>query len=171
MFAQRKLPYQPRSTPGARSGYRLAPIRARAGLAMRRAMSFGAMPDAEAVLRASGLSLAPVSVGDEGLSVGGTSILATASPADIDSGALKALVVPAGNVDETSQAALDDLIIRAGTKGAPVFAFGEGVATTLRALGKPTGPYRESVAVVVTGDTVESLADTSALAVAAGRVG
>ncbi|WP_396592946.1 hypothetical protein [Brevundimonas sp. R86498] len=171
MFAQRKAPHAPRSNPGSRYGYRPAPIRARVGLAMRRSMNFGDMPDAETVLRSSGLSLAPMSVGDAGLNVGGTSVLATASCRDIDNGALKALVVPAGAPDPEAEAALNDAIVRACAKGAPVFAFGEGVVATLRALGRPAGEYADAPAILVTGERIEALADISAVAMAAGRVG
>jgi hypothetical protein len=134
-------------------------------------MDFGDMPEAETVLRSSGLSLAPMSVGEAGLNVGGTSVLATASCRDLDSGALKALVVPAGAPDPDAEAALNDAIVRAVAKGAPVFAFGEGVAATLRALGRPLGDHADAPAILVTGDVVEPLADLAAVATAAGRVG
>ena len=169
MYAQSKAPFAPRSTAG-RYGYRPAPIRARIGLAMRRAMNFGAMPDAESVLRGQGLSLAPMSVGDAGLNVGGTSVLPTAEAADIESGALKALVVPAGAADPEAAAALDDVIVRASAKGMPVFAFGEGVAATLKALGQDAGPWVDAPAVMVTGVTVEAVADLEALGAAARRI-
>lgn len=169
MYAQRKAPFAPRSTAG-RYGYRPAPIRARIGLAMRRAMNFGAMPDAESVLRGQGLSLAPMSVGEAGLNVGGTSVLPTAEAADIESGALKALVVPAGAADPDAAAALDDVIVRASAKGMPVFAFGEGVAATLKALGQDAGPWVDAPAVMVTGQTVEAVADLDALGAAARRI-
>lgn len=172
MYAQRKAPFTPRSNPGSRFGYRPAPIRARVGLAMRRAMNFGSMPDAEAVLRAHGLSLAPMSVGESGLNVGGTSVLPTARPADIDNGALKGLVVPAGapDPDGTAATALADVIVRAHAKGAPIFAFGDGVAATLDALGKPADAWIDAPAIVVGGDEVRALADNEALGEAAGRV-
>lgn len=171
MFAQRKAPFTPRSNPGSRYGYHPAPIRARVGLAMRRAMNFGEMPEAETTLRSSGLSLAPMSIGEADVNVGGTSVLATAGVADLDNGALKALVVPGGSSDAASCAALDDAITRAWTKGAPVFAFGDGVVVTLDALGMDSAPYADAPAVIVTGDMVETLADLNAVAVAAGRVG
>ncbi|MBP8063346.1 MAG: hypothetical protein KAY29_05700 [Brevundimonas sp.] len=169
MYAQRKAPFTPRSNPG-RYGYRPAPVRARIGLAMRRGMNFGILDDAESVLRARGLSLAPMSVGDTGLNVGGTSVLPTAEASDIDNGALKALVVPAGAVDPAAAAPLDDVIVRAGAKGAPVFAFGDGVAVALRALGRPVEGYAGVAAVMISADAVETLADSDALAAAAGRV-
>jgi len=170
LYAQRKAPFAPSSSPGSRYGYRPAPIRARIGLAMRRAMTFGDMPDAESVLRANGLSLAPMSVGDAGMTVSGTSVLATAEASDLDSGALKALVVPAGAADPDAADALTDVITRACTKGMPVFAFGEGVAATLTALGHDPEPYAETPAVLVTGSTIERLPDIAAVAAAAGRV-
>ena len=170
MYAQRKAPFTPRTNPGRGHGYRQAPIRARIGLAMRRGMNFGDMPDAESVLRAHGLSLAPMSVGDAGLNVGGTSVLPTADAADIDNGALKALVVPAGSQDTEGDAALHDVITRAHAKGAPVIAFGDGVPTVLRALNRPVEPYADAPAVMISGAEVQSLADTGALGVAAGGV-
>lgn len=169
MYAQRKAPFTPRTHAG-RGGYRPAPIRARVGLAMRRAMNFGDMPDAESVLRSRGLSLAPMSVGDAGLHVGGTSVLPTAQASDIDNGALKAVVIPAGSADPDGAAALEDVIARAQAKGAPVFAFGEGVVTTLRALDRPTAPFADAPAVMITADDVEALPDSDALAAAALRV-
>jgi len=169
LYAQRKAPFTPRTHAG-RGGYRPAPIRARVGLAMRRAMNFGTMPDAEAVLRSRGLSLAPMSVGEAGLNVGGTSVLPTAQASDIDNGALKALVIPAGSADPDNAAALGDVIARAQAKGAPMFAFGDGVETTLRALDRPHEAFAHSPAVLITADAVETLADTDALAAAAARV-
>ena len=171
MFAQRKAPFTPRSNPGSRYGYRPAPIRARVGLAMRRAMTFGPMPDAEAVLRANGLSLAPMSVGEAGMNVGGTSVLATAQVSDIDSGALKALIVPAGSADPETAAALNDAIRRASAKGMPILAFGEGVAATLRALDRASEDLADAPAIMVTGQTIQPLEDMAAVAAAAGKVG
>ncbi|MGV8930448.1 MAG: hypothetical protein ACOH1E_11910 [Brevundimonas sp.] len=171
MYAQRQAPFTPRSNPGSRYGYRPAPVRARIGLAMRRGMNFGDLGDAETVMRAHGLSLAPMSVGEAGLNVGGTSVLPTAEASDIDSGALKALVVPAGSADPDAAAALDDVIARASAKGVPVFAFGDGVLIALRALGRPAGDHDETSAVMISNDAVETLADSSALAAAAGRIG
>lgn len=170
MYAQRKAPFTPRTNPGRGYGYRPAPVRARIGLAMRRGMNFGALTDAEAVLRARGLSLAPMSVGDAGLSVGGTSVLPTAQASDIDSGALKALVIPAGSADPEAAAALHDVITRARAKGVALLAFGDGVEITLRALNQPAADYADAPAVLITADTIERLADIDALAAAAMRV-
>ena len=169
MYAQRKAPFTPRSTAG-RYGYRPAPVRARIGLAMRRGMNFGALDDAESVLRSRGLSLAPMSVGDAGLNVGGTSVLPTCQASDIDNGALKAVVIPAGSADPDGAAALNDVITRAEAKGAPMFAFGDGVETALRALDRPHAPFADAPAVMITADAVEALADSDALAAAALRV-
>jgi len=168
LYAQRQTQFAPR--PYGRSRYVPAPIRARIGLAMRRAMNFGDMPDAEAVLRSRGLSLAPMSVGDAGLNVGGTSVLPTCQASDIDSGALKALVIPAGQSDPADAAALNDVIARAQARGAPMFAFGDGVETTLRALDRPHEAYADAPAVLIIADAIETLADTAALAAAASRV-
>ncbi len=171
LFAQRKAPFTPRSNPGSRYGYRAPPIRARVGLAMRRSMTFGDLPDAEAVLRSNGLSLAPMSVGEAGMNVGGTSVLATAQVSDIDNGALKALIVPAGAANDTTDiAALDDAIQHAQAKGTPVLAFGEGVADVLRALDRTTDVSADAPAVMVSGDTVEVLGTSEALADAARRI-
>lgn len=172
MYAQRKAPFAPRTNPGRGYGYRPAPVRARIGLAMRRGMNFGALDDAEAVMRGRGLSLAPMSVGDAGLNVGGTSVLPTAQASDIDSGALKALVVPAGSNDPDPDAAvaLDDVIARAGVKGVPVFAFGDGVGVALRALGRPAEAFAETPAVLITTDAVEPLTDAAVLGAAAARI-
>ena len=170
MYAQRKAPYAPRTHAG-RAGYRPAPVRARVGLAMRRGMNFGELADAESVLRAHGLSLAPMSVGEAGLNLGGTSVLPTAQAADIDSGALKALVIPAGAADPEADAALDDVVVRAHARGAPVFAFGDGVAAALRALGRAAEAFADVPAVMVAGDEVRPLADSAALGAAAGEVG
>lgn len=171
MFAQRKAPFTPRSNPGSRYGYRPAPIRARAGLAMRRAMNFGDMPNAENVLRAHGLSLAPMSCGEAGMTQNGATVLPTARAEDIDSGALKALIVPAGSDDPDAMAALHDAITRAGAKGAPILAFGNGVAAALHALDRPMDTVSEDTpAILLTRDGVEPLADEAALAAAAGRV-
>lgn len=170
MYAQRKAPFTPRTHPGRGGGYRPAPVRARVGLAMRRGMNFGDLPDAEALLRSQGLSLAPMAVGDAGLSLGGTSVLPTAQASDIDSGALRALVVPAGAADPEGAAALDDAIARARARGIPVFAFGDGAAATVLAvLGRPAEAF-DAPAVMFAGDTVELLADADALAAAARRV-
>ena len=98
-------------------------------------------------------------------------MLPTARADDIDNGALKALIVPAGSDDADGMAALDDVIVRARAKGAPIFAFGEGVVATLRALNQPTGSVSEdTAAILVDGDRIEALADDAALGVAAGRV-
>ena len=171
MFAQRKAPFTPRSNPGARYGYRPVPIRARIGLAMRRAMDFGPIGDPEQTLRAAGLSLAPMSVGEAGLSVGGTYVLATAQPSDLDSGALKALVVPGGAEAVDDQTVLDDAIVRASAKGAVILAFGTGVAATLRALNRPIDGFRQAAAIAVTGETIEKLDDLTAVTAAAFRIG
>lgn len=167
MHAQRQAPTAARSHAGR---YRPTPIRARVGLAMRPTMNFASMPEAETVLRAHGLSLAPIATTEVGVSLGGASLLATAEASDLDSGALKGLVVPSGGGEEPAEAALVDAIARACASGAAVIAFGEGVQTTLRALGRPTEPYADAPAIVVRGEDVQALPDTAALGLAADRI-
>lgn len=169
MYAQRKAPFTPRTNAG-RGGYRPAPVRARIGLAMRRGLNFGDLDDAESVLRAAGLSLAPMSVGEGGLSVGGTSILPTAQPADLDNGALKGLVVPAGSPDPEALPALHAAVVRARARNRPILAFGDGVEIALNALNRPAGDFASAPAVLIDGDEAGPVADASALAEAAARV-
>lgn len=171
MFAQRKAPFTPSSNPGPRYGYRPVPIRARVGLAMRKGMNFGPIGDPEHTLRSAGLSLAPMSVGDAGLSVGGTYVLATAQPTDLDSGALKALIVPGGNEEGADLATLNDAILRASAKGAAILAFGEGVTATLRALKRDHADFDDAPAIFVTGDNVEVLTDLGAVTAVAVKIG
>jgi hypothetical protein len=170
LYAQRKAPYAPRTNPG-RGGYRHAPIRARVGLAMRRGMNFGDLPDAESVLRAHGLSLAPMSVGESGLNVGGTSVLPTAQASDLDNGALKGLVIPAGTPEPESLPAVHEVIVKARAKGVPILAFGDGVEMVLTALNRPASHLAQAPAVLIAGEATEAVADSNALATAASRVG
>lgn len=169
MYAQRKAPFTPRTHAG-RGGYRPAPVRARIGLAMRRGLNFGDLSDAEAVLRAAGLSLAPMSVGDAGLSVGGTSILPTAQPADLDNGALKGLLIPAGSPDPEALPALHAAVVRARARNLPILAFGDGVEIALNALNRPAGAFADAPAVLIDGEETAAVADAAALAAAAARV-
>ena len=169
MYAQRKAPFTPRTNAG-RHGYRPAPVRARIGLAMRRGMNFGDLPDPEGLLRSRGLSLAPMSVGEGGLNVGGTSILPTAQASDIDNGALRGLVIPAGAGDPEALPALHDAIVRARGRNLPIFAFGDGVDIVLSALNRPAASFAGAPAVLIAGEGTEALADADALAEAASRV-
>jgi len=171
LYAQRKAPYTPRTSPGSRYGYRPVPVRARVGLAMRRAMNFGPLGDVEPTLRAAGLSVAPMAIDEPTCTAGGVTVMAVAAVADLESGALKALIVPAGAVEDGGQALLDQAIVLAHGKGAPVLAFGEGVQATLSALGLKLEGYEETPAIVVTGKTVRRLADLDQLAEAAAKVG
>src|SRR5690606_18819974 len=109
--------------------------------------------------------------GEAGLNVGGTSVLPTAQASDIDSGALKGLVVPAGVADPDAAAALDDVIVRAHAKGAPLFAFGDGVPAALRALGRPGEAFAEAAAAGGAGAAPRPPAGSAALGAAAARVG
>ena len=169
MYAQRKAPFTPRTNPG-RGGYRPAPVRARVGLAMRRGLSFGELAEAESVLRAAGLSLAPMSVSEGGLSVGGTSILPTAQPADLDSGALKGLIIPAGSPEPEALPALHAAVVRARARNRPILAFGDGVEIALTALNRPAADFADAPAVLIVGEDTEAVADAAALAEAAARV-
>jgi len=169
LYAQRKAPFTPRTNPG-RGGYRPAAVRARIGLAMRRGLNFGDLSDAEAVLRAAGLSLAPLSVGESGLSVGGTSILPTARLADLDSGALRGLVIPAGSPDPEGLPALHAAVVRARAQSLPILAFGDGAEIALSALNRPAADFAGAPAVLIAGDEAEAVVDSAALAAAAARV-
>lgn len=170
MYAQRKAPFTPRTNPGRGYGYRLAPVRARIGLTMRRGLNFGDLAEAESILRSRGLSLAPMSVGDGGLNVGGTSILPTAQASDLDNGALKGLVIPAGTAEPEALPALHEVIVRARGKGVPILAFGDGVEIVLTALNRPAAAFAGAPAVLIAGEETERVADADALAEAASRV-
>lgn len=169
MYAQRKAPQNPRKS-HTRYSYRNAPIRAQMALAVRPAMNFGLMPDAVAVLRSNGLSLAPIAVSETSTSVSGTQILPTANVSDIESGDLKGLVVPAGQIDAASSAGLTEAIARAREVSAPVLAFGDGVAVTLEAMGQTEDGFADAPAILVLGDRIEAMADLEALAQAANQV-
>lgn len=161
----------PQNTYRPRQSYQRAPLRARVGLAMRRSMNFGVFGDIEPAIQARGLSLAPISTGDSSLTVSGVTVLATAQPKDIESGALKGLLVPGGSAEEDGVAALRILIDAARTKGVPILAFGEGVVQTIRAIGADPADYADAPAVVVDGDSISPLADMAQLVTATGRIG
>ncbi|MDP2763965.1 MAG: hypothetical protein Q8O54_03910 [Brevundimonas sp.] len=162
---------KPQNSYHPRSAYQRAPLRARVGLAMRRSMNFGVFGDIEPAIQARGLSLAPISTGDSSLTVSGVTVLATAQPRDIESGALKGLLVPGGSTDEEGVAALKILIDAAREKGVPILAFGEGVVQTVRAIGGDPADYVDAPAIAVEGDTITPLADMDQLVSATGRIG
>ncbi len=166
MYAQRKSPSAQRN----RSGFRPAPIRARAGLAMRRSMNFGHVGDAETAMRSAGLSLAPMALSDAPLTSGGISVLATCTSDQLSDGSLKALVVPAG-APEADLEALTDVVAKARDAGLPILAFGEGVAATLRALGLPSTGFAGCAAVRIDGAEITPLADAEAVAATAAAIG
>ncbi len=171
MYAQRKSSSSPRSH-GRHGGFQRTPIRARMGLLMRRSPDFGSIGDAEPALRNVGLSLAPMSIDDAALSAGGVTILPTAKAEDIDSGALKGLVVPGGSAEPDAVGeALRDAVTRTLAKGAPVLAFGEGVSSALRAAGRDPAEFADSPAVVIQSDGVRSLADMNAVTEMAKGIG
>lgn len=134
-----------------------APIRARIGLLMRRGSTFGEIVDAERAVRAGGLGLAPLTAGDEPFSEGGITILATATTADLDSGNLRALVVPEGT---EIAAGLKDVVTRAMAAGLPVMAFGTSVAEVASAADVAT---IDAPAAVVTRDGAVAIADAKQL--------
>ena len=151
MYAQRKSASSPRNH--GRPGFQRTPIRARMGLLMRRSQDFGPLGDAEPALRNTGLSLAPISIDDAALSAGGVTILPTARTEDIDSGALKGLVVPGGSAEpDATGEALKDAVTRTLAKGAPVLAFGEGVSSALRAAGRDPAEFADYPAVLIQSD-------------------
>ena len=93
LYAQQKASSGPR---GRRPMNRPVQTRVRMGLVMRKGMDFGSMGDVETALRMQGVSLAPISTGDASLTVGGVTVMATATADDIAAGRVKGLVVPGG---------------------------------------------------------------------------
>jgi len=105
------------------------------GLVMRRGMDFGVLGDMEPALRAEGVGLAPISTGDASLSVGGVTVLPTATAADVADGSLKGLVVPGGAADEAGLAAVRALLELAKGKAVPVLAFADAVSLAAETFG------------------------------------
>lgn len=137
------------------------------GLVMRREMDFGPLGDMEPALRAQGVALAPISTGDASLSLGGVTVLPTATAADVAGGALKGLVVPGGGDDAKGEAAVRSLIDLARAQGAPVLAFGGAVALAAQAFGvEAAGP-----GAMFTASGVRPIADIDALAPAVAAIG
>ena len=160
MYAQRQTNTSPRSNT-RRGAYQRPPVRARVGLLMRKGSNFGEMFDAEQAVRGAGLGLAPLSVSDEPISEGGVTILATAALTDLDSGALRGLVIPDGadadiNVTEAAK--------RAMSAGLPVMAFGDSVALVADAYGVKAEP---SAAALISAGKCQALGDLKAVSAAA----
>lgn len=155
----------------SRNRFQRVPTRARIGLAMRRDMNFGPLGDVEPMIQAGGLSIAPISTGEASLHINGVTVLPTAKAGDIESGNLKALVVPGGQSDEAGDKAVRALIDTARSRGVPVIAFGEGVVHATRAAGANPSDYVDAPAVVADGDVVTPLADRDALSAATARIG
>ena len=162
MFAQRQSnTFRPAG--GRRPSYAPPAIRARIGLLMRKGSNFGEMEDAERTVRNAGLGLAPVSPGNQAMNDGGMTILATAAMADLDSGVLRALLIPDGS-DDLSEATA--AATRAIAAGLPVIAFGSSIAAVATAAGlQPVeGPAalfdREGVRAISDTRTLTSAADT-----------
>jgi len=159
LYAQRQANAAARNN--RRPSFQRPPVRARVGLLMRKGSHFGALAEAEQVVRGAGLGLAPLSVSDEPISDGGVTILATAALTDLDSGVLRGLVIPDGadadlNVTEAAK--------RAMSAGLPVVAFGDSVALVAEAAGVAGG---ETPAALVVEGRFEPLADMKALTAAA----
>lgn len=159
MYAQRQANSAPRNN--RRPSFQRPPVRARVGLLMRKGAHFGAMPEAEQAVRGAGLGLAPLSVSDEPISEGGVTILATAALTDLDSGALRALVIPDGADADIN---VKDAAKRAVAAGLPVMAFGDSVALVADAVGVAGA---ETPAALVVDGRFEPLADMKALTAAA----
>ena len=141
-----------------------APVRARVGLLMRQGSNFGDMTEAEQAVRNAGLGLAPLAVSEEPISEGGVTILATAALADLDSGALRALVIPDGadadiNVTEAAK--------RAVSAGLPVVAFGSSVPLAADAAGMTASV---APAALIAEGKVHPLDDIKALSAVAEKI-
>ena len=128
---------------------------------MRRGSNFGEMAEAEQAVRGAGLGLAPLSNTNEPLSDGGITIMATANMADLDSGSLRALVIPDGADADTN---VTEATKRAVSAGLPVVAFGSSVPLAATAAG--AAPASAPAALIANG-TVQPLTDLKALAAAA----
>lgn len=138
---------------------------------MRRSMDFGPLGDIETLMRARGLSLAPMSTGEASLVDRGVAVLPTARVEDIQSGELKGLVVPGGVVDAEGDKAARILIEAARAVGAPILALGSGVGDALAAAGGDPARYADAPAVLMDEAGVTVLEDRDALTAAAGRIG
>lgn len=141
------------------------------GLALRRSMHYGDIADAEQVLAAEGLSLAPMACGDAAATINGLTVLPTADVGDLERGDVAGLVLPAGGPDADAEAALDKLIVTAREKGLPVIAFGEGVARAAQALGMDATPWGDAPAAVIGGDEMTPLNSREQLALVASTIG
>lgn len=141
------------------------------GLALRRSMHYGAIADAEQVLAAEGLSLAPMACSDAAATINGLTVLPTADVGDLERGEVAGLVLPAGAPDADAEAALDKLILTAREKGLPVLAFGEGVARAAQALGQDAARWSDAPAAVIGGDEVTPLTSREQLALVASTIG
>jgi len=164
LYAQRQTHTAPRSN-ARRPGFQRTPVRARVGLLMRKGSNFGALSEAEQVVRNAGLGLAPLSVSDEAISEGGVTILATAELKDLDSGALRGLVVPDGSDADLN---VKDATKRALAAGLPVLAFGDSAALVAGVAGVAVTP---AAAVLVAGGQARPLDDLKAVTAAAEAIG
>jgi hypothetical protein len=117
--------------------------RSRAGLLATPRMDFGSMLNAEAILFAGGVNLAPMSLQPQTLSqvvaMGSISFIPTAGLSDLQTGALSGVVVPGAEAVAGSEidVAMDEIIRTAAERKLPIMAFGEGVSRTLKTLNLP----------------------------------
>lgn len=146
-------------------------MRARLGLAMRRSMNFGALGDVEYLMQGEGLSMAPISTGDATLSVGGITVLPTATLDDVTRGQVAALIVPGGVSDADSEVKTAELVAAARARGMPVLAFGEGVVQAARAFDIDPAKLTEAPGVEFRDGQVTAILDRDQLSAAAARIG
>ena len=153
-----------------RGRFQRVPIRSRIGLALRPGMNYGELPDAEQVLAAAGLSLAPMSCGATD-TINGMTVLPTADVGDLERRSVSALVLPAGGPDGAGDATLDKLIVTAREQGLPVIAFGDGVDRAARALGVEAPQFDGALAAVIGGGEMTPVASREQLALVASTIG
>lgn len=117
--------------------------RIRAGLLTSRNMDFAGVADVEAMMAEEGLTPAPITAEGRvvervvGPAHATITVLPTASVADIASGALAGIVVPASAElsPADGESVLSDVVSAACKGDVPVMAFGDGVPPTLEAAG------------------------------------
>lgn len=156
--------------------------RIRAGLLTSRNMDFAGVADVEALMAEEGLTPAPITA--EGRAVervvgpahATVTVLPTASVADVASGALAGVVIPASAElsGADGQSVLTDVVCAAREGDLPVMAFGDGVGPTLEAAGfeAPATPpsavlLHNGVLILETADDVRAALRTFAEARAA----
>lgn len=117
--------------------------RIRAGLLTSRTMDFAGVADVEALMSEEGLTPAPITADGRvvervvGPAHATVTVLPTATAADVASGALAGVVVPASAElsPADGESVLSDVVTAAREGEIPVMAFGDGVPPTLEAAG------------------------------------